>query len=56
MTKRNNNDFDENQAKKLKLNIDDLWGEDFNAEDVDNCLMLATQICEQVSLFYLKIH
>lgn len=46
MTKRVG-EFGENDGKKQKLN-DDLWGDDLNVEDIDDCLELASQIIEKV--------
>lgn len=48
MTKRNN-EYQENPAKKSKLDTDDLWGDDLDAADIDDCLMLATQVYQKVS-------
>lgn len=50
MTKRFG-DFNNGQNKKPKIdNIDDLWGDDFDAKDIDDCLMMATQIYNQVCI------
>nr|XP_022913420.1 uncharacterized protein LOC111424200 [Onthophagus taurus] len=49
MTKRSNV-YQESASKKLKLeetNIDALWGEDLNPDDLEDCLLLASQVCEQ---------
>ncbi|KAF5282193.1 hypothetical protein FQR65_LT02890 [Abscondita terminalis] len=51
MSKRlgNVNDFKLNNVKRAKVDqtLDDLWGDDLDIDDVDNCLMLATQMCQQ---------
>ena len=47
MTKRVG-EFGESDGKKQKLNDDDLWGDDLNVEDVDDCFELASQNVEKV--------
>lgn len=54
MTKRNSN-FEENPPKKSKLVVDDLWGDDLNAEDIDDCLLRATQVYQQVICFEYEV-
>lgn len=49
MTKRNNC-FHETSAKKSKLDLDDLWGEDFDDDEIEACVLKATQVHE-VSIF-----
>lgn len=51
MTKRFGN-FADNTAKKIKTNLDDLWGDDLDLDDkdVDDVLLLASQVYEQVGI------
>ncbi|KAF5302207.1 hypothetical protein FQA39_LY10246 [Lamprigera yunnana] len=44
------NHFNSNEAKKPRVetnNVDDLWGDDLDFDDLDKCVLMATQICEQ---------
>lgn len=52
MAKRQGN-FESSASKKQKItdDLDDLWGDDPDIEDIDDCIMLATQAFEQV-MFY----
>ncbi|KAK5643469.1 hypothetical protein RI129_007314 [Pyrocoelia pectoralis] len=50
MSKRsgNCNGFTSSDSKKPKIdNVDDLWGDDIDINDVDDCLMLAAQVYQQ---------
>lgn len=49
MAKRSNN-FEGSLPKRTKIDedINDLWGEDPDVDDLDDCIMLATQVLEQV--------
>lgn len=46
----------ENSCKKARLSIDDLWGEDLDINDIDDCITLATQVCQTVSIYTYADH
>ncbi|KAB0799388.1 hypothetical protein PPYR_07268 [Photinus pyralis] len=53
MSKRNGkfNGFKSESGKKQKMdNVDDLWGDDLDIKDVEDCFMLASQVCEQPNI------
>lgn len=51
MTKRIGG-FDQKNNKKIKLeeDIEALWGDDLDADVIEDCFNLATQVCQQVRL------
>lgn len=51
MTKRIGG-FDQKNNKKIKLeeDIEALWGDDLDADAIEDCFNLATQVCQQVRL------
>lgn len=40
----------DNNSKKARLSFEDLWGEDLDINDIDDCITLATQVCQTVSI------
>lgn len=48
MTKRNNNNFEQNPSKKAKYDLDDLWGEEFDDDEIEACVLRATQVFQHV--------
>ncbi|KAJ8927469.1 hypothetical protein NQ314_020066 [Rhamnusium bicolor] len=40
-----------NKKPKLDDDIEALWGEDLDEDALDDCIKLATQVCEEVRLY-----